>query len=108
MPTTLLEETKSKRACPSCGEKKLVTNDDEKADEFIHNHCLNCGCQFSENEDQRKYNKSKDKKERDESPWNMGVTVLLAMIVTILVINLSDQTITIPEPTQVQSEQPVS
>ncbi len=90
MPSTVLEEIKSKRACPACQQKKLITNDSEKFDDVIFNHCLNCGYEFSENEQQRKFHDGQDKKERDESPWNMGAAVLLAMIVTILAINITD------------------
>jgi uncharacterized membrane protein YvbJ len=90
MPTTLLEETKSKRACPSCGQNKLITNDSEKFDDVIFSHCLNCGCEFSENEQQRKFHDSQSKKEREDSPLNTGMALLFAMIITILVINISN------------------
>ena len=105
MLDTTVEEHKSKTACPRCNQKKLVTNDSEKSDEVMFNHCLNCGFEFSENGQQREYRKDQDKKDRDDSPWNMGVILVVAMVITILSINLSrpnttDETV----PTQVGFE----
>ncbi len=91
MIDTTVEEHKSKTTCPRCEEKKLSTNDSEKFDEVMYNHCLNCGFEFSENEQQREYRKDQDKKDRDDSPWNIGIVIAIAMIATILTINLSEQ-----------------
>lgn len=97
MSTTLLEETKSKRACPSCGQKKLITNDAEKFDEIVYHHCLNCGYEFSENEQQRKYHDSKEKAEKGEASWNKGIALLLLMGATILAIKLSESNLSQPD-----------
>jgi Zn ribbon nucleic-acid-binding protein len=108
MSTTLLETTKSKRACPSCKENKLVTNDAEKFDEVVYNHCLNCGYEFPENEQQRKFRDSKEKAEKGETSWNTGIALLLAMGATILAIKLtqSNPTFNEPEPVQLGVEMP--
>jgi len=105
MLDTAVEEHKSKTACPRCDQKKLITNDSEKSDEVMYSHCLNCGFEFSENELQREYRKDQDKKDRDDSPWNVGVIIAIAMVVTILSINLSRQNTTDEAvPTQVRFE----
>ena len=107
MSTTLLEETKSKRACPGCKRNKLITNDVEKFDNFVFNHCLSCGCEFSEDEQHRKYWDSKNKKDKEESSWDVGIALLLAMGATILAINLSEPSnFNEPDSTQVRVEQP--
>jgi hypothetical protein len=109
VPTTLLEETKSKRACPGCDRNKLITNDVEKFDDIVFSHCLNCGCEFSEDEQHRKYRDSKNKKDNEENSWDAGIALLLAMGATILAINLSDlNNSNQPESTQVRIEQSFS
>lgn len=105
MLDTTVEEHKSKTACPRCDQKKLITNDSEKSDEVMYNHCLNCGFEFSENEQQREYRKDQDRKGREDSPWNAGFILAIAMIVTILSINLSRQNATNEAvPTQARFE----
>ena len=89
MLDTTVEEHKSKTACPRCDQKKLITNDSEKFDEVMYNHCLNCGFEFSENEQQREYRKDQGKNDRDDSPWNAGLFLAIAMVATILTINLN-------------------
>lgn len=105
MLDTTVEEHKSKTACPRCHQKKLITNDSEKSDEVVFNHCLSCGFEFSENGQQREYRKDQDTKDRDDSPWNVGVIIAIAMVVTILSINLSrPNTTDEAAPTQVKFE----
>jgi predicted RNA-binding Zn-ribbon protein involved in translation (DUF1610 family) len=100
--TNLLETTNSKRACPNCGQKKLITNDAENFDEVVYNHCLNCNYEFAETEQQRKYRDSKEKVGKGESSWSTGFSLLLTMGATILAINLSQsnfsQSNTLNEP----------
>ncbi|MGB7249198.1 MAG: hypothetical protein WBC73_09685 [Phormidesmis sp.] len=92
MVQTTLQAYKSKRACPVCHEKKLTTNDIEKFDEVMHYHCLNCGYEFFENEEQRKFNKDKANKEAEgEQPWAAGTIILILMVAAILSITLSEQ-----------------
>lgn len=78
---------KEKRACPSCQEKTLITNDVEKFDDSMYHHCLNCGYEFSDNEQIRKFRED-EKKDKKQNPWNTGVLVLAAMLVTIMAIEL--------------------
>jgi DNA-directed RNA polymerase subunit RPC12/RpoP len=87
--TNLLETINSKRACPNCGQKKLITNDVEKFGEVVYNHCLNCNYEFSEDEQQRKYRDSKEKAGKGESSGNTGFALLIAIGAIILAIDLS-------------------
>ncbi len=100
--STLLEERKdSKRACPACGKKKLLTNDNEKFDDDMHHLCLNCGHEFSDNEQLRKY---RDGEKKDEKlPWSEGSTVLAAMLAVIFMIMLSQQS-DVPDPVAPQGQ----
>jgi predicted RNA-binding Zn-ribbon protein involved in translation (DUF1610 family) len=86
---TLLEVTQSKRSCPSCGHNCLVTNDAEKFDEVVYNHCLNCGYEFpenkhefSENELQRVYFGEKRYRLRPESNhfWDKANRIVVIAI----------------------------
>lgn len=87
MGATTLDEINSKRSCPCCEQKKLVTNDSEAIDEVVHYHCYSCGFEFSENDAQREYRDGLTSSD-DESPWDSGFLVLIAMLVTILTLHL--------------------
>lgn len=91
MTSTLLKDFKSKRACPSCSEKKLYTNDSEKFDTVVHYHCLNCGVQFSETEDQRELFKQKADKKGSSSSNSLGVMVILLLFAVILAVVVSGE-----------------
>ncbi|MGB3296976.1 MAG: hypothetical protein WBA76_01810 [Phormidesmis sp.] len=90
MLDTTVKDFKSKATCPRCSERKLDTNDSEKIDIVIYHHCLSCGFEFSENEQQREYRKDKEKKDSSDSPWNAGIWLAIAMIATILTVGLSE------------------
>lgn len=81
----LLESIKSKRTCRYCGEKKIQTNDSEKVENFVFYHCFQCGGDFIENEEEREF---RDEDKKDDTPWGAGVSVLVAMLITILLINV--------------------
>lgn len=105
MLDTTVKDYKSKTTCPCCNEKKLDTNDSEKIDNVIYQHCWNCGFEFSENELQREYRKDKDKKDSSDSPWNAGIWLAIAMVATILTVGLSEKNnADNVEPTQVRFE----
>jgi predicted RNA-binding Zn-ribbon protein involved in translation (DUF1610 family) len=98
---TLLDEIKSKQACLNCQEKKLTTNDSERSDELMHYRCLNCGYDYTETKEERSFRDGKNKMNRtDDSPWGQGATILIAMLATILIINLSGQngSVNVDEP----------
>lgn len=66
---------------------------DDRADEFdnfMYYHCMNCGGEFSESEQQRDLRDSTEEGEKSDTPWNTGILILLAMLVTILVIRLNE------------------
>lgn len=87
--STIVENTKSKRACLYCEQKKLITTDDN--DDFVYYHCLNCGGEFPESDKQKEYREGKDTDDRYDSPLNGGAVLLMLMLITILVINVSDR-----------------
>ena len=84
----LLESIKSKRACHYCGHKKLETHDSEKVENFVFYHCFQCGGNFIENEEEREF---RDEDKKDEAPWGAGVIVLLAMVMTIAIIQAAGE-----------------
>ncbi|MBE9063827.1 hypothetical protein [cf. Phormidesmis sp. LEGE 11477] len=92
MPYPLLEDYKSKKACPECKEHKLITNDFEKAeDSFIYYHCLGCNNQFSEYGAQKKSGRQKAKSGKGslrEPSLSNGVSILFLILATILLINV--------------------
>jgi len=49
--------------------------------------CQNCGYEFTDNEQIREYRDDTQKDEK-ESPWSVGFLVLIAMVITILTIQL--------------------
>lgn len=81
----------SKLSCPACGQhrlvtndaEKLITNDAEKFDAVVYSHCLNCGYEFSENKQQRKYHDSQ--REYQSSPksdyfWDKATRIVVISI----------------------------
>jgi hypothetical protein len=91
MNSISIKEINSKKACYCCKQKKLLTNDMEDIDEIIHYHCLNCGYEFCEGKEQRQLEELKSNN-NDHIPWNSGAVILLAMIITVFVINMGEQT----------------
>jgi hypothetical protein len=91
MNSTSIERTNSKKACSCCEQNKLITNDREDIDEIMHYHCLNCGYDFFEGKEQKQLEKLKSY-DKGHIPWNSGAVILLAMIITVFVINIGEQT----------------
>lgn len=96
MPSSLLQDYKSKKVCPKCKANRLITNDDEKATEkaLIHYHCLNCNSQSFEYPGQKKDKDSQSKSSSgsDNGPsFTQGVVFLLMIFATILLINVIRQ-----------------
>jgi predicted RNA-binding Zn-ribbon protein involved in translation (DUF1610 family) len=88
-PTAIL--SKSKRPCPSCKEHTLATNDTLKVDEVINYRCESCGYSFSEDEESRKHNESKQKSSADGPSFQLGSVLLVLMAAAIFAITLSAQ-----------------
>jgi hypothetical protein len=96
MSSSLLENHKSKRACPQCKAKKLFTNDNEKDAEktTIYYHCLRCNYQFFEHPGQKKIRDSEEKKSgnsKDNPSFSWGVTIVLMLLATILLVQVIER-----------------
>ncbi len=93
MPSSLLKDYKSKKACSHCGEHQLTTNDYEKASETmaIHYHCLSCNSQFFEYPGQGKIKEGREKtgsSSANNPSFGSAVTIVLMILATILTVNL--------------------
>ncbi len=96
MPSPLLQDYKSKRACPQCKAKKLFTNDSEKdADKTtIHYHCLHCNYQFFEHPKHKEIRESEEKmngNSTDSLSFSWGATIVLMLLATILLIKVGER-----------------
>jgi len=96
MSSPLLQDYKSKRACPQCKAKKLFTNDNEKDAEktTIHYHCLNCNYQFFEHPKHKEI-RDNEEKVNGNSTGNIslswGATIVLMLIATILLVKVVER-----------------
>jgi len=106
--TTLLVDTiKSKWACPQCKAKNIINtcttvqlepkrcmvDSAPTMDESIHYHCLNCGYEFAENEDQKKMRERAAKDEIPKLPYTTGFLVTVLMLLVIGIIQVSNGSI---------------
>lgn len=89
MAYTTLQDLYSKKPCPICEEHKLTTNSTAKVDAIMRYRCLNCGNEFSEDEDERRNSdRGVSRKTAQESSLGSGAIVLMLMVATILAILL--------------------
>ena len=91
IPNTLSHTKKSKQACPSCQEHLLITNDNIKTDDLMYHHCVNCGYEFFDTERVRKAKERESYRPGDDQPWNMGFILLVAIVITLMIMALSDR-----------------
>ena len=88
-------DTQLKKTCPNCQKKgTLTTNDVPKVDPIIHYRCLQCGCEFSENEEQAKAaeKKASSNKSGDESqPFAIWIVLIVVTVATIFAILLTER-----------------
>ena len=102
----VLERLKQKEECPRCKEKYLYSGDSSTYDAIMHFDCLRCGHSFYANEQQREYQKDKDKEDKPSNPWGGGFLVLIAMLAVVLVRNLEREgELTNPQPLSPSTEQ---
>lgn len=96
--TTVPQIKRSKQSCPSCQEHFLTTNDSFKTDDLMHHHCVNCGYDFFDTEQERKLREREERNPGSDQPWNMGFVLIMAMVITIIIIALSDREARREEP----------
>ena len=89
--STLPPIKKSKQACPSCQEHLLITNDNSKTDDLMYHHCVNCGYEFFDTERDRKSRERESSQPGDDQPWSMGFILLVAIVITLMIMTLSDR-----------------
>lgn len=102
-----LEDLKSKDYCQNCRLHKLTDNVVAKGDVVAFHHCVSCNFQYRETEDSKKFydKKNGDKTPADDQPWGSGSFVLVAMLLTILIIqvyNRQEQTETVQPVGQIE------
>lgn len=60
-------------------------------DEVMHYHCLNCGNEFAENEDQKKIREKAQKEDKKKVPsYSKGFLILAAMGLVIAIIQVQE------------------
>lgn len=90
MLTTVLDDVKSKEACPSCEQHRLTTNDVHTVDDRMHYHCLSCNYEFSNTAADREQLK-KMQKSKDEPSLQAGALFLLLLAAVTLAVFLSER-----------------
>lgn len=81
---TFFNAIKSRAACPACGEHKVSVSSHLKMEAVRHYHCLNCGFEFFEDEDELNFSEKavseKTVSSRRDSFWNEAdrVVVMIA------------------------------
>ena len=82
MDSILIEVDSSSKTCCFCDSNKLVESDME---DVVYYHCLACGGEFYESEQQRQAARLRERKD-DRISWNLGFLVLTTMLVTVIAI----------------------
>ncbi len=102
-----LEDLRSKGYCRNCRTHKLTDNVVAKDEVVAFHHCINCGFQYRDTEDSKKFydDKYDNKTPADDQPWGQGSFVLILMLITIVVIqvaNRQEQTETVQPVGQIE------